>query len=86
MPNAGEDYRLPRLLVEIAMGAPGMLHDMRGTYIRREEPRSQALAKITIAALWVLTLAAFAAVIWGSLNSGEVAYPSTYFPYFAPAE
>ncbi len=62
-----------------------MLHDLRGTYIRPEEPvyRGGVRSALTIAALWIFALAAFAVLIWFSIGFGDVpgADPTTYFPY-----
>jgi hypothetical protein len=62
-----------------------MLHDLRGTYIRREEPSSlrRALVALQGPAVFLLALIASAAFIWASAHYGQAfdIEPLGYFPY-----
>ncbi|MGO9546132.1 MAG: hypothetical protein ACLPPF_15230 [Rhodomicrobium sp.] len=66
-----------------------MLHDLRGDYIRREEPGffERLPAAIRNAAIWSATLIASGALLWVSLKYGEstaMSEPLTYFPWITP--
>ncbi len=63
-----------------------MLHDLRGDYIRREDPGffNRIPAAIKNAAIWSLALIASGALLWASLKYGEASAmtePLGYFPW-----
>jgi hypothetical protein len=62
-----------------------MLQDLRGTYIRREEPSflGRALTALQGPAVLLLALIASAGLIWASMRYGQAfdAEPLGYFPW-----
>jgi hypothetical protein len=62
-----------------------MLQDLRGTYIRREEPRFLAswTSILNVGAVSLACAAVFLVMVWASLKYGEVpaSDPTTFFPY-----
>jgi hypothetical protein len=58
-------------------GAEIMLQDLRGTYIRREQPGflRRALAALQVPAVCLLALVASVVLLWASLRYGQAFDP-----------
>jgi hypothetical protein len=74
-------------LQRLRTGIETMLNDLRGDYIRREEPGFFRKTAVTNAAIWLLASAVSTVLVWASLRFGDVsalAEPMGYFPCATP--